>query len=203
MYVLMKPRIIAAFDFDGTLTTRDTFMPFALFIVGPGKWLWTLFLLIPSVFQFLFRIITRQELKERAITLFLQNMPYHELEEAGKEFAAEIIPKLLKKNAMNRLKWHLEQDHHVILISASPEVYLHPWAKMMGIHNVCGSRLELDNQGHVTGKLMGLNCRAEEKVKRLKELMGNEKEYELYAYGNSRGDKELLAYADHRYFRKI
>lgn len=197
----MTKEIVAAFDFDGTLTKRDTFFPFGLFIAGPRKWLKNLLILIPSGTQFLFRRITRQDLKEKALTLFLQGIPYHKLETAGQEFAEAIIPKLLKPKAIKYLHWHQQQGHRIILISASPEVYLHPWAKIMGIDDVIASRLELDEQGRVTGKLIGANCRCEEKVRRLKELMGEEKDYHLYAYGDSRGDRELLSYADQSYFR--
>ena len=199
----MDKPIVAAFDFDGTLTKRDTFIPFALFAAGPWKWMKNLILLTPSVLLFIFRVITRQQLKEKAIALFFKGMPYRELKPLAEEFAKELIPSLLKPKAVEALKWHQKEGHRVIIISASIETYLRPWAKIMHIDDVIGSRLELDSNGTITGRLEGNNCRAAEKVTRLKELLGPEKDYELYAYGDSRGDKELLAYADHRFFRKV
>jgi len=199
----MQNETIAAFDFDGTLSKRDTFIPFALFVVGPWCWLKGFASLIPSIAGFLMRQITRQELKERTIEVFLGGLAYENLQNEGKEFAVEIVPKLLKRKALKQLSWHQEQGHRVVLVSASPEVYLIPWAEMMGIDHVCASRLELDANGRVTGKLNGMNCRGAEKVRRLQELLGKEKTYELYAYGDSRGDKEMLAFADHPFFRKI
>ena len=198
----MQRKTVAAFDFDGTLTKRDTFLPFALFVVGPLRWLKGLTGLLPYVLLFMIRRLSRQQLKELVIAEFIGGMTCEELELLSQEFAEEIIPKLLKSRALEQLRWHQEQGHHVVLVSASPDLYLLPWAKMMGIEDVCASQLEVNN-GRITGKLRGLNCRGAEKVKRLQKLLGNEKTYELYAYGDSPGDRELLAYADHRFFRKI
>lgn len=197
-----KPSV-AAFDFDGTITTRDVFIPFALFVAGPKKWLVNLVKLVPAAILFLVGKITRQDLKERTIALFFKGFPYKDLLGYAEEFADDIIPRMVKKKALETLKWHQEQGHRIVIISASPEIYLIPWGKKIGVEDILASRLEADGEGKITGKLSGLNCRGPEKVKRLKKLLGPDKDYELFAYGDSRGDKELLAFADHSYFRKI
>lgn len=199
----MSKNIVAAFDFDGTLTRRDTFIPFALFVVGPWRWIKGLVQLIPNIALFLLRQISRQQLKEKAIALFFGGMRHADLQREGEEFAREIIPKLLKKRALEQMTWHQKEGHRVILISASPEIYLNPWAQQMGITHVCSSKLEVNGGGRITGLIVGLNCRGPEKVRRLKELLGEEKTYELYAYGDSPGDRELLDFADHSFYRKI
>lgn len=199
----MDKPIVAAFDFDGTITKRDTFIPFALFVVGLKKWLRVLIRLIPSAALFLFRAISRKELKERALTLFFKGMPYKDLQKQADEFAKELLPRFVKKKALKTLEWHQEQGHKIVIISASPELYLIPWARPLKIDNVIASRLEVDDGKKITGRLVGLNCRGAEKVRRLKELMGGEKNYELYAYGDSQGDRELLSFADHKFIRKI
>ena len=84
-----------------------------------------------------------------------------------------------------------------VLISASIDAYLDPWSKLAGFDHVICSRLETTPAGNVTGRLVGLNCWGPEKVRRLEELFGPLKKYTLYAYGDSRGDKELLAGADY------
>ncbi len=195
---------IAAFDFDGTLTKRDTFLPFALFVVGPARFFSGLLLLIPSALLYCFGLKTRQDLKEKTIAQFLKGMPYADLEREAVDFVQGVlIPKLLKKRALEQVEWHKKEGHRLILISASPDLYLHPFAERLGIHDVLGSRLKLDSQGRITGKLEGKNCRGQEKVDRLKALLGSEKTYELYAYGDSPGDRELLNFADHRFYRKL
>jgi len=101
---------------------------------------------------------------------------------------------------MDRLQWHLEQGHRCIIVSASIDIYLEPWAESFGVHDVICSRLASPN-GFVTGKLMGANCWGPEKVRRLEEEFGNLEDYNLFAYGDSRGDRELLAAADHPFYR--
>lgn len=195
---------IAAFDFDGTLTKRDTFLPFALFVVGPARFFLGLLFLIPSALRYCLGLNTRQDLKEKTIAEFLKGMPYADLEREAVDFVQGVlIPKLLKKRALEQVEWHKKEGHRLILISASPDLYLHPFAERLGIHDVLGSRLKLDSQGRITGKLEGKNCRGQEKVDRLKALLGSEKTYELYAYGDSPGDRELLNLADHRFYRKL
>jgi len=199
----MSKKVVAAFDFDGTLTKRDTLIPFALFVAGPWLWLKGMVKLAPQAGRFLTRRITRQQLKERTIAQFLGGMPYAQLQSLGEEYAREVIPKFLKKRALEQLSWHRDEGHLVVLVSASPEAYLEAWAKQMNVPHVLCSRLEVDKEGKVTGRLIGKNCRGQEKVRRLQDLLGEEKTYELYAYGDSPGDRELLDYADHSFYRKI
>jgi HAD superfamily hydrolase (TIGR01490 family) len=120
----------------------------------------------------------------------------------GESFA-EVLDKHIRPKARERLQWHLKQKHCCLLISASIDVYLEPWAKKMGCHQVISSQIEISPEGLVTGQLSGLNCRGLEKVRRLHEWLGRRQEYCLYAYGDSRGDKELLDDADHSYYRQM
>ncbi len=107
----------------------------------------------------------------------------------------------IKPQAMERLHWHKQQGHDCILVSASLELYLVPWAKRHGFQDILASRLEIDQKGRVTGQLIGKNCWGAEKRRRLIELLGPQKYYQLYAYGDSRGDQELLEIADYPFYR--
>ncbi len=100
---------------------------------------------------------------------------------------------------MTRLHWHQRQGHRCVLVSASMDIYLKPWAAAAGFDDVVCSTLEF-HDGRVTGRLAGGNCYGDEKARRLAQLLG-EQDYTLYAYGDSRGDKELLAMADYGYYR--
>ena len=142
-------------------------------------------------------------MKERAITRFFSGMTIDELKSYGAQFAKKRLGVKLKPEAIRRIEWHKKQGHRLILVSASLDVYLVPWATLAGFDDILTSRLEVDKEGKITGKLQGLNCRREEKTRRLEALLGPRESYELYAYGDSRGDRELLAYADHSFFRKM
>jgi len=125
------------------------------------------------------------------------------LREEGERFAALVLPGLLRHEALQRLAWHQRQGHHCVAISASLELYVRPWAIKAGFDDVIATRLEMRDDGCTTGKLSGANCFGIEKVRRLETLLGPREAYSLYAYGDSRGDRELLSSADYAYYRTI
>jgi phosphatidylglycerophosphatase C len=197
----MEKKIIAAFDFDGTITYRDSFFPFVAYCVGWPRTAAGLVLLLPVWIRFALRQIDRQQTKEAMLTHFFGGWAHATLLSFAGRFANEKLPGLVKPDALRRIRWHKEQGHRLILVSASPETYLIPWAELHAFDDVVCSRLGLEN-GQVTGKLQGKNCRREEKVRRLQEVLGDRSECEIYAYGDSRGDKELLEFADHPFYRR-
>jgi phosphatidylglycerophosphatase C len=195
----MQKPIIAAFDFDGTLTYRDTLFSFLLFVKGPLKTALYLFLKLPILIGYVFGGSSRQGTKESILKIFFSGTSLAELSKQGEAFAAGPLDRHLKPEAMERLQWHVKQGHRCILISASLAIYLNPWAKRHGFSDVIASELEAEN-GVITGRLEGLNCWGAEKTRRLKEKLGAAS-YTLYAYGNSRGDKELLETANYPFYK--
>lgn len=204
MEVVISQRVtVAAFDFDGTLTTRDTLLPFLQFVAGTGKTCRELIPLIPSLLAYGCGLIERQEIKERVLTRFLSDYSFEELCGLGSEFADKLLASYLKKDGMQRLQWHLDEGHRCVLVSAAIDIYLKPWGKQTGFHDVICSRCAVDGHGRLTGLLEQENCWGEEKVKRLTTMLGQRENYVLYAYGDSRGDRELLALADYAFYRKF
>ncbi len=195
--------IVAAFDFDGTLTYCDSLFPFLLYAQGLAVVVSKIGKHIPSLIKCLLKKISRQQVKEEILTTFFGGRPIEEIRKLGKDFAYGKLNRLVKPEGLERLQWHLNQGHRCILISASLDIYLHPWANYTGFQDVISSRLESDNKGLATGKLIGKNCRGSEKVRRLLELVGPRENFCLYAYGDSEGDKELLEIADFPYYRRM
>lgn len=194
--------MIAAFDFDGTLTRRDSLMPFLYYILGPLQFLKCLLFSIPSLISYLFGFLNRKELKEVYLTQALKGVPVNQARAWGSTFALQKLDALLRKEALNKIAWHQAQGHEVILISANLDLYLEPWGKAKKLVAVLCSRTAV-SAGVMTGKLEGENCRGEEKVKQLSLWAGDRSDYTLWAYGDSEGDKELLAFADHPHYRGI
>ncbi len=193
---------IAAFDFDGTLTYRDSLFPFILMAVGLPRFLWGLFVLSPVLSGYAVKLIKNSAAKQAVLEYFFAGLEYKTFQELGNKFANQRVHSLLRPEAMQRLKWHQQQGHQVIIVSASLEVYLQPWAKIIQCDQVIGSRIEVDN-GHLTGRLSGKNCYGPEKVARLEEQLGKLDAYYIYAYGDSKGDRELLAVADKVFFKNF
>lgn len=192
--------VIAAFDFDGTLTTRDSLPPFLCFVNGWAATSWHLASQTPSFFKYLIGRESRQGVKEHILTRALQGKSYDFLCKQGMAFSQTKLPKLLKPATLERLQWHQKQGHRCVLISANIDLYLHFWGKKAGFHHVLCSRCEVDKQGKLTGHLIGKNCWGAEKVRRLLECCGSRSSFTLYAYGDSKGDYDLLNCADFKTF---
>lgn len=198
-----KP-VVAAFDFDGTITSRDTLLPFLIFSAGTGPAFRKLTKLCPDLLGYVFNIVSRQSIKEKVLKRFFGGMPMSQLCELGEAFArSDILKKLVHRNALKRIEWHRRQKHRCVLISASIDAYLMPWCKILGFDDLVCSKMQVDQYGIVTGNLEGKNCWGPEKSHRIQELLGPKENYTLYVYGDSKGDKELLEMADHPYFRKM
>lgn len=193
-------KIVAAFDFDKTLTDRETTLQFLLY--SEGKWRTGLKILklLPDLIGFQLGLKTRQEVKEKLLQAFFRGKSREEMNELGLKFANERIPYFIKPDGLKKLRWHQKQGHVCLLVSASIGVYLKPWAHLQKFDHLLCSELEYQNE-RVTGQLLGLNCWGPEKKERLLKLLGDKNEFILYAYGDSRGDQELLEIADYPFYR--
>ncbi len=190
----MKNKLVA-FDFDGTLTHGDTLFYFLKYAVGMPKTLWFLFLELPFLAAYLVGILSRQKVKEHVLTRFFKGRSYVELERIAESFAREELPSHITPWGFEKMAYHKNKADRLILISASLEIYLKPLAHELGFEKCLATRLEQDENGKITGKIFGKNCWGEEKVSRLIAYTGV-KDYTLTAYGNSRGDLELLQFSD-------
>lgn len=199
-----KPKeVIAAFDFDGTITYHDSLIGFLMSSTTLLRALRNFCLGFPTVIAWAFGISTRQKSKEAMISRFFKGWPIETVRALGKKYALELLPSQVKPEALERLKWHQKQGHRCILISASLDVYLKPWGESQGFDAFITSQLEQTEDGKVTGRLLGANCWGEEKCRRLTDLCGPKENYILYAYGDSQGDKNLLAMADYPFYKKM
>lgn len=190
--------VVAVFDFDGTLTFKDSFLPFLQSTHGRFYWLH----LIPhslTIICYLLKIVSNHKIKEVLLPSFFKRRQKSEMESLGKTYATNEIPKLLNPLAIQKLKWHQSQGHRIIIISANLDIYLVPWAKFMDIDDVLATQLHFD--GDVFIGINGKCCYGQEKVRRLQELLGSTDNYCLHVYGDSRGDKEMLDIADYPYYR--
>ncbi|MGM0593722.1 MAG: HAD-IB family hydrolase [Pseudomonadota bacterium] len=192
--------VVAAFDFDGTITRRDTLLAFLNFIAGPVRLVGSALPLLPTLSGYAAGLVSNSVAKERVFHRFLHGLPASRYEVLAERFAADRLPQMVRPEALARLAWHKQQGHRCVVISASLEDYVAPWARMVGFDAVLATGLRRLADGRVEGRYAGSNCYGAEKVRRLLEWWG-EKPAVLYAYGDSRGDRELLAVADHAYYR--
>ncbi|MBD2859390.1 HAD family hydrolase [Spongiibacter sp. KMU-158] len=194
--MLKDERTVALFDFDGTLTSRDSLMPFLQFVVGKPRFLWGLVLMSPILVGYFAGVIRNDVAKARVLKYFLEGRTQKSLFMLGEIFARETVPELLRAEGMSKLRWHQEQGHTCILVSASLDLWLLPWSKFAGFDRLICSELEVVD-GKVTGRLSGNNCFGAQKVERLrKEFSQLQHASKVYAYGDSQGDMPMLRLAD-------
>lgn len=193
--------IVAAFDFDNTLTVRDSLVPFLFEQAGFLKASCLFARLTPAFLKFQVGYLSRQETKERILRQFFKGVPFQSLQASARHYALNQLDRYLNPFAIDRLKWHQQQGHRCILVSASIDLYLSPWAERHGFEKALTSTLALDKQKCVTGLLEGNNCWGAEKVKRIEDYLGPRELYQLYAYGDSQGDYEMLAFADYPFYQ--
>jgi len=191
---------VAAFDVDGTVTDRDCVVPFMRLVTGARR-------IVPRLIARPDRLVPavarrdRDEIKALAADAAFRGHDYGDLTRLGDSFAKSVHEGWLRSDTMETLNAHLAAHDRVVLVSASFEVYLRPLGRLLGVDGVLGTRL-LVRDGVATGALDGPNCRGPEKVRRLHEWIGIEfggddaGRVRLVAYGDSPGDRELLADAD-------
>jgi phosphatidylglycerophosphatase C len=194
--VAPPPRTVAAFDFDGTLTRRDTMIPFLARVAG---WPRVVAGGVAAAPAFVFSRTERGDrdaAKARVFAHLFRGRPYETVLQAGEEYGAYLVRAKLRADTRARLEWHRACGHEVVLVSASLAVYLATVGRALGVDTVLSTELEVDAHGACTGAMLGGNCRGEEKARRLRAYL-QDADVEVWAYGDSDGDNELLAMADH------
>ena len=185
---------VAAFDVDNTLTVRDCVVPFMKSVGGISRLSKVLLTDIGETFQSV-RRRDRDSLKMKFVDGVFAGKDAREVESLGIQFASKVADKWLRSDVATRMRWHQEQGHVVILVSASLGAYLHPLGDLLEVDAVLCTELE-EKDGLLTGKLVGQNCRGKEKASRVQKWCqdsGIATEDLVYAYGDSSGDTELLA----------
>ncbi|WP_019626649.1 HAD family hydrolase [Thioalkalivibrio sp. ALJT] len=197
------PLPVALFDFDGTLSRRDSLFPFLRFVLGTPLFAARLPACLPPLLGMAAGRLSRQAAKERVLTRMLGGRALADLEAQAQAYAAGPLDRLLRPAGMQRLQWHQARGDTCVLVSASPELYLRPWARRHGIDHVIGSRLAVDAVGRITGQLEGANCQGAAKppaITAWRAQLGPQVRVEyVAAYGDTAGDRHMLALAREGY----
>lgn len=186
---------IAFFDFDGTITEADSLAEMIRFVHGDLRFWWGVSLSLPMIAGFKAGLVDRQQSKEALLTRFFGGITETTFETTCRSFTEQIIPKIIRPLAATRLHWHRAKGDELVVVSASPEHWLKQWCDEQGMACIA-TRLEVKN-GIITGKIDGRNCHGEEKVHRIRERYDLNQYTDIYAYGDSSGDKPMLLLANH------
>jgi phosphatidylglycerophosphatase C len=188
-------RVVVAFDFDGTLSTRDNFMPFLRLVAGTpatgsavtagalrcgvrGRRAWT-----------------RDDVKAEVVQRLFAGRSAAGIEVLARGFADDIVRSYLRAEMVEQADWHRTQGHELVIVSASLGSYLRPVAERLRFDAVLATELEVGPDGRFTGRFSGANVRGAEKARRLDAWIGERAAY-VWAYGDSSGDRMLWARAN-------
>lgn len=200
----MKPvlnnQIIAVFDFDNTLSSCGTTIPFFRYLY-PKQFYLKFLTVFPQALLFELNLFGIDRLNAAFVHRFFQAKRKKDLLTIGSEFNRKIMPALIKAEAMARLHWHQAQGHYCMLATSAYDIYISDWGRQHGFDAVVSSELEFNEQGLATGKLAGPSCYGPEKLQRIIEVTAGAPI--AYAYGDSNGDREMLAAAKYPFYRRF
>ena len=187
---------LVAFDFDGTLTVSDSFMAFLRWRVSAAGWYAGMARMAPAAASYVFHR-NRGRIKAAAVRVFLKGVPRAQLELEAKAFAEFIAPTFFRPDALVVWRRWRSRGARLVIVTASPEILVAPFARGLGADGLIGTELAFDAQGKVAGGFAGANCRGPEKVRRLKETFGENMVLKA-AYGDTSGDVDMLEIAEEK-----
>lgn len=190
---------LALFDFDGTITTREMLPDFYRFAIRPRRWAVGKILLAPLVVGYKTGLVSGVVLRAVVAWLGFARIPVAEFADCGKRFASEVLPGVLRPEAMARIRWHKAQGDRVIVVSGALDVYLKHWCASHELELICSSFAQAGDV--LTGRYRGQQCVRAEKSRRVAELVDLSQFPVVYAYGDTHEDLDLLALAHRKFYQ--
>jgi len=189
---------IVLFDFDGTLTKRDSLFAFIEHARGKTTFWIGLFILLPWLVLHKLGILSSQKTKERVLTYFFKGMKITAFDKLCASFAIK-IDHLIRPQAIKKIKYYNQQNTRLVIVSASIENWIKPWATQQNL-TVIATKLEVIDE-KITGRIYGKNCNGIEKVNRIKNDIDLAHFDTIIAYGDTPGDLPMLKLATEKYYK--
>lgn len=198
----MKKKIYC-FDFDGTLTTSDTLLEFIKYAKGRGRFLMVFLMYSPLLVLMKLHLYPNWKAKQQIFAHLFAGMRIEKFDALCHGFAEE-NQHLLRPKGITLVHEALVAGAQVFIVSASIDNWVRPFFDIRNLKGVqvLGTQIEVED-GKLTGNFKSNNCYGKEKVHRIAEVLKSfeRSEYEIEAFGDSRGDKEMLAFADKGHFK--
>ena len=191
-------RKVYAFDFDGTLTTSDSLLAFIRYAKGTPAFLWGFLCHAHLLILMKLRLYPNWKAKQKVFSYFFKGMDLEAFDSLCQRFAAD-NRSLLRPKGLQLITQAKEEGADVLIVSASIDNWVQPFFPHV---KVLGTQIEIKD-GCLTGRFLTKNCYGQEKVNRILALYPDRNTYHLIAYGDSRGDKELLAFADESHYQAL
>lgn len=185
---------LVLFDFDGTLTTKDSLAEFIKFAVRRPTYYFKLALFSPIFFLYKTKLMDNSYAKELLFRLYFHKIDEESFKKKALEYGETKVYDILREDIYEKFLEHIESKHRVIIVSASMKCWLEPFATKHKVE-LLSTELAFKN-GLFTGDFATKNCHGEEKLRRVKEHLNLDEFDKIYTYGDSSGDDSILAVAD-------
>ncbi len=194
-------RGLALFDFDGTITTHDTLFEVIKFFKGNFSFWVGMVILLPDLVLYKLNLVSDRAVKEKVLNFFFNGVKLADFQKKCDDFCRSKLPSILRKEAMEKIAWHKQNNDRILVVSASAENWIAGWCRAMEL-DLIGTQLEVAD-GKITGRLASANCNGVEKINRIKGYLKLTDYATIYAYGNSSGDKPMLSLAEQPFYKKF
>lgn len=188
---------LAVFDLDGTLTWHDTFARFmAGYVRARPQRLLRLWRVLPALLGYLTRGHDRGLLKQRIIQIFMRGDARSPVDTWAKVFADQTLRSECRGEALAVLREHQRAGDFLVLLSASPDLYVPAIGRQLGVDRVICTQVAFEG-GRLAGNLLSPNRRGEEKLRCIEALRREFPGATIHAYGNSNSDLDHLQAVEH------
>lgn len=188
---------LALFDFDHTVTDRDSYAGFLRHVATPEDLSRARWAIGPWLLGFRAGLVSAEGIRKRVTRFAFAGRDAAGIVAHGEPYARDRLPAMLRPEMMQRIEWHHAQGHEIALVSASLDLYLHPWCEQHGLALIC-NRLEAID-GRLTGRYAGgdIGRHKGREIRARYDLSNYER---IHAYGDSREDQPMLALAHERWY---
>lgn len=192
-------KTLVLFDFDGTITSRDTLFEISKSSTSSFKYLLKIIRLLPVFLLMKLSWISAQRGKEKFLDVFFGRWSHEDFDQHCLSFCTNELPLIIRPKALEAIEKWKEKSADIYIVSASPVNWIHPWAKQYDI-TVIGTRLK-QNPNKFIPTIEGQNCNYEEKVNRIRSEIDLSKYVQITAYGDSKGDLPMLNLAHQKHYK--
>ncbi len=190
---------LALFDFDGTISHTDTFTPFLYFAVPRWRIAAGGVALGPLIAGYKLGFVPTPALRAWLVAAGFRGRRAADVRRLGERYAGDVIPGVLRNEAIAKINWHKQRGDTVVVVSASLDVYLSPWCRALGLDLICSELGE--REGVLSGRYRHGDCTGAEKARRVVERYDLSRYSVVHAYGDTSEDRALLELAHRKYYR--
>lgn len=190
---------LVLFDFDGTITRDDSLLEFVAYVVGFKKFFRGILVLSPILVAYKLGLASNNFTRRKLLGYFFTGMSADKFDKICKKYSTTHIEDILRQSAMDKIASYKAAGDRVVIVTASLEDWLRPWCDAQGLE-LLGTKIRRKG-GIITGEIEGQNCYGAQKVARVRAAYDVQAFDRIIAYGDSRGDREMLEFADEAHYK--